>query len=288
MARIAVLLSGFTRNHQLSSLAEHVIRPNTAAGHDVDVYVSTWDTRGTVTTVDAGDPVFTGREYWSGDVRSYDNTAIEASSIEDDVRAITPGRASFRYHRYEDRARQWLAEMPAHLDGVRGKDHHTMLRIRGMWFGIDDVFGMVEDPRSYDFIVRTRFDICFTEPVVVRPGRRLLRRPPQVVVGDRAYSLDAPQEDTAHVERVRSRAGTLPPRRTGMLVPERDNGYVDDWFAIGPPEAMARHMTTSRRLTDYFATMATWPEPFESESITVLNALTGGVGLVRFPKTIHQ
>jgi hypothetical protein len=73
-----------------------------------------------------------------------------------------------------------------------------------------------------------------------------------------------------------------------MLVPLRDNGYVDDWFAIGVPESMRAHMNAFSRLDDYLLEMRDWPEPYESESITVLNAMRGGVNLVGFPKTIYQ
>lgn len=288
MAKIAILLSGFTRDHRLQSLSEKVIEPNVAAGNDVDVYVSTWDTRGTVSSADAGDAVFTGREYWSGDFRTYDNAAIETASVERDVRAITPGRAHFRYNRYEDQARRWLEAMPKDLEGVRGKDQHTVLRIRGMWFGLNDVFNMIDKPRSYDVIMRTRFDIIFEEPVVVIRRGTPFRRQRLIIVGDHAYDLGATEADSEHIARVRSRAGSTPQPRHGMLVPERDNGYIDDWFAVGGPEAMGRHMSVFTRLDEQLQLMREWPEPFESESITVLNALRGGVHLVRFPKTIHQ
>jgi hypothetical protein len=288
MAKIAILLSGFVRDHQLQSLSEKVIRPNVAAGNEVDVYVSTWDTRGTVSSVDAGDTVFTGREYWTGDFRTYDNDPIDKDALEAEVRRITPGQVHVRYQRYSDRARTWLTDVPAEGADERGKDSHTVLRIRGMWFGIDDVFSMVRRPRSYDFIVRTRFDIVFDEPVVVSRPRQGLRRRSLVAVGDRTYDLATREPDSEHIARIRSRATTTPEPRSAMLVPERPNGYIDDWFAVGTPETMSRHMTVFQRLDGYLQLMREWPEPFESESITVLNALQGGVGLVRFPKTIHQ
>ena len=288
MSKIAIVLSGFTRNHQLQSLSDKVIQPNVAAGNEVDLYVSTWDTRGTVSSVDAGDTVFTGREYWSGEFRTYDNASIEKAEVERDVRAVTPGNADFRYNTYEDKARDWLVAEPEDPDEVRGKDRHTVLRISGMWFGIDDGFDMIQNPKDYDFIVRTRFDIIFEEPVVMsRPGN-FLRRRKVVTIGDRAYDLAAAEPDNEHIERVRTRTGATPQPRHAMLVPLRENGYIDDWFAVGGPEAMSRHMSVFRRLGEYLAPMREWPEPFESESITVLNAMTGGVRLLRFPKTIHQ
>ena len=44
--RIAILISGFVREHGSATLREAVVAPNAAAGYRVDVYVHVWDIDG--------------------------------------------------------------------------------------------------------------------------------------------------------------------------------------------------------------------------------------------------
>jgi hypothetical protein len=286
--RIALLLSGYIREPQLASLREFVIDPNIAVGNEISIYVSTWDTYGKITTLDTKDVIFSGSEYWSGAVRSYDSDKIDKIRLESDLRGIAPGDLHIKFNHYEDYAREWLNEGLGRFEFVRGKDEHTILRIKSMWFGMMDVFDMI-DPTSYDFMIRSRFDIRFREPVIATASWRFFRKHKSVRIGGNDYSLNGrSEENNAHIARVRGRTPNLAKPRHTLLVPRRDNSYIDDWFAVGTAESIGRHMTTFLRLDEYLTRMYDWPEPFENESITVLNALQTGVSLATFPKTIYQ
>lgn len=289
MAKIALLLSGFTRKHRLDEIAEYVIRPNAAAGNQVDIYVSTWDTYGTITNQDTADQVFTGVEYWTGQTRSYDNNELDKGLFESELAGVAPHALNIRYRNYESFAREWLADLPGGFAFGRGKDEHTILRARGMWSGMQDVYELIPEPSQYDFMIRSRFDICFTAPIRLQIKRGLLGRRRSAWIGMLEYSLESRVTTRSeHIDMIRIQARKLPESTSTLLVPMREGRYTDDWFAIGTPESMARHMTTFSRLDDYFRAMAAWPKPFENESLTVLNAVEGGVAVRTFPKIFYQ
>lgn len=288
MAKIALLLSGFVRRHQLRDIHEHIIRPNVDAGHDVRIFASTWDTFGTVSSQPNADKVFSGTEYWTGLTRTYDNDLIDKAALEFDLESIAPGRFCVRYNRYEDLARKWLKE-PFDIADARGWDEHTLLRARGMWFGMMDAFSMIPRPSRYDFIIRCRFDIRFREPIVVSSRRRLFETDRSVHVGNAEYPLSLETcLRNPHIDRVKSYMGPLPLPRSAMLIPVRENGYCDDWFAIGTARSMASHMSIFSRLRDYLVEMYKWPDqPAENETLTVFNAMCSGIALHLFPKSIY-
>jgi hypothetical protein len=248
-----------------------------------------WDTVGTIHTVDTHDEVLTGREYWSNQIRSYDNSPVDKSSFELDLRRLRSTAVAVQYRHYPDYGRRWLDEAAKKFDQRPGKNVHTVLRIKGQWFGMMEAYSMIPEPQTYDLMIRSRLDIRFREPVFASPQLGSSQHSGLIVVGESEYDLDSPSPDAnAHIQRVRERLADLPPVGRSLLVPCRDNGYVDDWFAVGPAETMGVHMTTFSRLDAYLEAMSAWPEPFESESIVALNALKHGIQLCLFPKTIYQ
>jgi len=288
-AQIAILLSGYIREPQFDSLARNIVAPNVAAGNKIFIYASTWDTQGKVIHVDTHSKIFTGVEYWSGAVRSYDNAPIDKPWLESELSRLSAGKFAVRYSNYATHAEEWLSQLRDRHGFERGKDEHTILRIKGMWFGMKDVFDLVKRPETYDVMMRCRFDIKFQDPVVVMLRRPFFKKHRMIQVGNREYDLDAlTNEDNPHISRVRGRtARGLHPRHT-LLVPRRENAYIDDWFAVGTASSMGAHMSAYASLDDYFDQMRQWPEPFESESIVVLNALKKRIGLTTFPKTMYQ
>jgi hypothetical protein len=244
LARIAIVLSGFVREQRLQSLEDFVVAPNLAAGHSVSVFVSTWDTYGTVSAQPTDDPVFTGKEYWSGTARTYDNRPLDKAALESALRRHCGDVRQVRYRNYEAQAKAWLAEIAGMFEFTRGKDEHTILRIRSMWRGMLDAFSLIERPEEFDFIVRSRFDVSFREPIVFRKRGWFSRRK-VVGVGGADFPLEtgAPERDNEHIQRIRSRIAPPPAAKSALLVPERETGYVDDWFAVGTSRSMRAHMT---------------------------------------------
>lgn len=286
--KVAILISGFVRHHDLPSLRQHIVLPNVARGTTVDVYASVWSTVGIrvpVRNVDAPhDDVLEEREFWSGSITRLDDAPLNNTEFEQALAALDASSFKVQYNNYSELAAEWdnTVNMAWHFE--HGKSKHQVLSKRGMWFGIQSAYKMIKEPYEYDFLIRTRPDLTFFQngPVVLSRT--------SVGVEGRVYDLylfdTEPRTDqSTHVNRIASRI--LGKERdffeTNLLVPVRSNGYIDDMVALGVPAAMHVYCNTYDSLNSILDTMFTWPEPLESESIVVYQALTNDVNLLLYP-----
>jgi hypothetical protein len=283
--RIAILLSGFVRvsTSLLENLKTHVIEPNVKRGVTVDLYSCVWDLEGTISVEDQdpGDPRICEPQAYTGKYRVIKNDPLNYDEYTKFLETLGASNVFSKKMCYMDEATGMLNFINQNKPWTKQNNISRHLWLRSVHYGIKQAFGMIEDPSTYDFVVRTRTGINY--------GHEILFEPDAVTFGSTRLSVhQSGTWDNPHINIARQVVGRHESGTGCLFLPFRDhddNKYIDDHFAIGRPESMKVYASFYDCAERLFDILWYWPHiSFNNETGLLLHLVENNVKLVTFPK----
>ncbi|KAK3286732.1 hypothetical protein CYMTET_5728 [Cymbomonas tetramitiformis] len=326
--RIAVAVSGFTRTSDaeyrdsLQDLAQNIVFPNVALGHEVHVFQHAWDIDGTRRTGSwVKDPRYDELGYWTATQSSLSQDELDIDAYKRILDKLFVN-LTLEVESYADVSRQWLDRIRGKTQRRyrKGKTLHSIISKLGMWYGIGRSFDLMSrkfNASDIDVVIRTRPDLRYKGRVVFRGGKcgtilvtetyhqrqyELEQPIPGCLLDGSLHGPVAMSKTTVPSEHWRRMLRTSKQHQlethlnlwyTGgtVIVPFRGEvkeGITDDMFAVGAYGPMQRFCAAYNNLDLYID--ALWEEltPLQSEDITVLNAIHHHLWFQHFPQLIKK
>jgi hypothetical protein len=260
--RIAVTASGFVRPNStcFSEFQKYFVEPAKEQGHVIDLYVHAWDIDGTRIPTDMiRDDRYDYQCIWSGNITTLNRDPI---SIENLV------ATKIKIDSYDECSKLFDTNDRVYS---RTKSRHQSICKKSMWWSVREAWKLIDDPASYDIIVRTRLDN--------RWGRKL-----------DLFNSGSTCKDNEHFRKIRFyfpdiKFPTVSEKTVFLPWRSHDkNQYLDDMFAWGDPASMAIYCSVWDRIENLFDMVWPLPDPLENETIMALHLLANNVKLMTFEK----